>query len=139
MKKLISIPLLVLILFSGINIDIASHFCGGRLVATKISLTGEPASCGMEDHPVLNMPNGSITTHCCDNVISSFTMGLNYVPSLSTSVPDNGPDSNHLYIVPCDIYKSQENILSYQSYIRRPPGVFNPNDVDQQSICIYRI
>jgi hypothetical protein len=139
MKRLISIPMLVLILFSGINIDIASHFCGGRLAATKISLTGELASCGMEDHPFLNTPNGSITTHCCDNVISSLTVSPNYVPSVSTTVPDNGPDLNHIYVVPGDLYKSQEKMLSYRSFLKRPPGVFNPCDVDQQSICIYRI
>ena len=130
---------MVLILFSGININIASHYCGGRLAATKVSLIGEAATCGMEEHPVADTPYGSITKHCCDNVLTSISMGLNYVPSANISLSDNGPVLNHLYIAPVDVYKSQEKILSYLIDIKRPPGLFNPNDVEQPSICIFQI
>ncbi len=139
MKRLISIPLLVMILFTGINIDIASHYCGGRLAATKISLTGEPATCGMEEHSVANTPNGSITKHCCDNVILSMSIGLNYVPSANLSVSDNTPGLNHFYIAPEGSIRDQGRLPSYLFSIIRPPGNFIPNDVEQQSICIFRI
>jgi hypothetical protein len=139
MKRLISIPILVLILFSGININIASHYCGGKLAATKLSFSGELASCGMEEHSALNIPNGSISRHCCDNVVTSISVALNYAPSVIICLPDNGPELNHLYIVPGNLYKIQENLLPGSYYITRPPGGFNPYDVEQQTICIFRI
>jgi hypothetical protein len=139
MKRLISIPLLVLILFSGININIASHYCGGRLAAIKVSLTGETASCGMEEHSSDLPPNGSITKHCCDDIISSISIGNNYVPSVNITLPDNGPELNHFYIALPDLFKDHGKLLSYLSSILKPPGSFIPNDVEQQSICIFRI
>ena len=139
MKKLISIPLLVLILFSGININIASHYCGGRLAGTKVSLTGEPATCGMEENPVTDTPYGAITKHCCDNVISSFSFGVNYAPSANLFIPDNGPELHSFYIAPQDPFNYHGNLLSNLYCIIRPPGSFIPNDVEQQSICIFRI
>jgi hypothetical protein len=139
MKRLISIPVMVLILFSGININIASHYCGGRLAATRVSLTGEAASCGMEELPFVNTPNGLITRHCCDNVISSFSMGLNYVPSAYVSLPSDGHHLNVPYSLQGEVFISQAKILSFSVNIRKPPGSFNPSDVEQQSICIFRI
>ena len=41
MKNVISIPLALLILFTGINVQIASHYCGGNFAAAKVSLTGK--------------------------------------------------------------------------------------------------
>jgi hypothetical protein len=139
MKRLLSIPLLVLILFSGININVASHFCGGRLAGTKVSLTGEKATCGMEEPGDAHLPNGSITKHCCDNVILSMSMGLNYVPSVNLSVPVNGPGLNHFYVEPESIFGDNGRLLQYLSSVIRPPGSFIPNEVEQQSICLFRI
>jgi hypothetical protein len=139
MKRFISLPLLVLILFTGIKIDIASHYCGGRLAATKVSLIGKRATCGMEEHSVANTPNGLITKHCCDNVFFSVSLGINYVPSANLSVPDNAPEFNHFYIAPEVSIRDHGQLLSCLFCIIKPPGNFVPNDVEQQSICIYRI
>jgi len=48
MRKLSSISLAILILLAGMHITIATHFCGGEIAATKVSLAGIAASCGME-------------------------------------------------------------------------------------------
>jgi|WetSurSiteA1Bulk_404760.scaffolds.fasta_scaffold21940_2 hypothetical protein len=139
MKRLLSIPLLALILFSGININIASHYCGGQLAGTKVSLTGERATCGMEEPSETHPPNGSITKHCCDNVILSVSMASNYVPSANMYVPDKGPELSHFYIAPGSVSGDNGRHFSYLSPIIRPPGSFVPNDVEQQSICLFRI
>jgi hypothetical protein len=48
MKKLLSRSVALIILLTGMNLTISSHFCGGVLAATKVSFTGKLASCGME-------------------------------------------------------------------------------------------
>jgi hypothetical protein len=139
MKRFLSIPLLVLILFSGININVASHYCGGKLAGTKVSLTGENATCGMEEPVVSYTPNGSITKHCCDNMIVSMSMAINFFPSANLTVPDNGSEINLIYIEPGSRSGENLSLLSYLSFIIRPPGSFIPNDVEQHSICLFRI
>jgi len=32
-----------------LHLSVATHYCGGKIVASQISLSGKLASCGMED------------------------------------------------------------------------------------------
>ncbi len=49
-------------LASGMKVSIDRHYCGGQLAATKISVTGKLASCGMEtqDHRNSNQLSSKI-------------------------------------------------------------------------------
>lgn len=138
MKRFASIPLVILILFSGISVNIASHYCGGRLVDTRISLSGKLASCGMQDQPTPFSPNGVINRHCCDNILSSFTLGTNYVPPAITTLNHYAPELIH-YFLPSGLSVGQDYSVSFLSSIIRPPGLFNPDDVELQAICVFRI
>ena len=62
MKRIVSIPLLFIILFSGINVKFASHYCGGNFSGTKVSLTGELATCGMEQEQMTESSDVLIST-----------------------------------------------------------------------------
>jgi hypothetical protein len=130
---------MLLILFSGINIKIASHFCGGNFAATKVSLTGELASCGMEHQSGTKSPQDLISSHCCEDVISSYFISPNYVPSSCCYLPDIGQEINHTFIVHNELFFSQEISVSAISGNKRPPGCFIPVGVEQQVICIFRI
>jgi hypothetical protein len=44
MRKILSIPLFILIVFSWITVNISTHFCGGSVAATKVSPDSERAT-----------------------------------------------------------------------------------------------
>jgi len=139
MKRLLVIPLLFLILFSGIRINIASHYCMGSFTGSKVSFTGKLLSCGMESLTEAMVPNGSLTSHCCNNVISTLSLSAKFIPSLYHNLPDRGPKILHSVYVPVNLLNTQE-IISYNIYgTCRPPGSFSPASVEQQLICIFRI
>lgn len=139
MKHIISIPLALLILFTGINVKIASHYCGGNFSAAKVSLTGKTASCGME-HPSVQKPTEFLfSRHCCDDVISSVSISTNYVPSSFWYLPDTGQEIINTFITLDELDIYQPVTISAISGSKRPPGGFSPSDVEQQVICIFQI
>jgi hypothetical protein len=139
MKKILSIPLMLLILFSGIDITVATHYCGGNLSGTKISLNGELASCGMENNPVIRSSQYKISNHCCENIVASLSICSNYIPTASCCIPDLGPDISHVLFVQ-DEPPIRNDISFYAiSCNKRPPGIFNPADVELQVICLFQI
>jgi hypothetical protein len=138
MRTLLSIPLAILILFSGLTVNIATHYCGGSAVATKVSLSGELATCGMEQGTPENSSRESIKSHCCDNSISSFSFNSKFVPSyylLSfpchqiVDVPDLASDYSIL----------NDNLKLIAEEIIRPPGVNSSSQACQEILCIFRI
>ena len=68
-KKILSISLAILFLFSTINLNIMSHYCGGRLVETKVILGNGKVSCGMEEDVALceNYPGTALEKNCCED------------------------------------------------------------------------
>jgi hypothetical protein len=139
MKRIVSIPLLILILFSGINVKIASHFCGGNFSAAKVSLNGELASCGMEQESGGLSSQVHISRHCCDDIIFSFSISTNYVTSTVCSLPEIGQQINNTFFIQDQLFISQSIPVSSNSGTPRPPGRFSPVSVEQQYICIFRI
>jgi hypothetical protein len=139
MKRIVSIPLLLIILFSGINVNFASHYCGGNFSGTRVSLTGELATCGMEQEHKTESSVILITTHCCDDKISSFSIGTNYVPSSFCHIPEMGQQTNNSLFTQNQLYISQQVPVSTISGNKRPPGRFGLASVEQQVICIFRI
>jgi hypothetical protein len=139
MKTIISIPLALLILFTGINVNIASHYCGGNLSAVKVSLNGELASCGMEQQSGEKPAEDLFSRHCCDDVISSFSISTNYVPAPFCFIMFAGLEINHTFITQDQLFISLPVHANVFSGSRRPPGGFSSSDVEQQVICIFQI
>jgi hypothetical protein len=139
MKHIIAIPLALLILFTGINVKIASHYCGGNFSAVKVSLTGKMASCGMENQSVAKPSEDLFSRHCCDDVISSVSISTNYVPSSFCYIPVAGQEINNTFITQDQLVIIQPVTISAISGSKRPPGGFSPSDVEQQVICIFQI
>ncbi len=138
MKKLFSILSALLILLSGLHLTVASHICCGELAAVKYSVTGEKATCGMEDHTSPSSPNGEIDTNCCKNRIASCMSDSNYFPS-SKEVKDLPSEVASISVsfikicIPADLIS-----MTYHSMVG-PPVLNFYNSVDQSFICVFTI
>jgi hypothetical protein len=138
MKTLISIPLIILILFTGISVKFATHFCGGYVAATKVSLTGELATCGMESNSFNNTQQEIFSKHCCDDITSAYSICNNYFAS-SYNFDDPGQQVVDMITVPSDYLSNQKTIIITSDSDFRPPGTNHPNSVDRPVLCIFRI
>jgi hypothetical protein len=140
MKKLISISLSMLMLAAVLHLSFATHYCGGKEIALKVSLTGKLADCGMESsekesplHTGTNLRN-----HCCTDVVTVFGTDSNWVPSYSL-IPEYYQYNFQVFAIPADlpINTFTDQILSYIN--ESPPGVMMFTTVDLSSICVFRI
>jgi hypothetical protein len=138
MKTILSIPLIVLILFSGISVKFASHFCGGYVAATKISLTGELATCGMEPTSDSNPLQDTYKNKCCEDVISAYSICNNYIPSYHFIIEPGQHIIDQIAVL-TGYHSNQETIINTSCKNIRPPGTHHSNNVDQQVLCIFRI
>ncbi len=138
MKTILSIPLLILILFTGIRVEFASHYCGGYVSDTKISLTGELASCGMATDVENNTQQQTIRHHCCDNTLVAYSICNTYFAS-TYDADFNVQFSIDNILTPIDYILDNKIIINSTNNQSKPPGSFNPNSVDRPVICIFRI
>jgi len=70
MKKVLSIISVLIIILAGLQVTVSSHYCGGEPVASKISLSGTLASCGMEDNEEnCPLPWHQVTSDCCETML----------------------------------------------------------------------
>ncbi|MCX6333319.1 MAG: hypothetical protein NT092_03345 [Bacteroidia bacterium] len=137
MRIVFSILLSMLISFSGIRINYSSHFCGGSEVASKVSLTGELATCGMEK-PTDIKPSGIyIKNHCCEDITTSFSIYSNYTTENILSVEKE--NTKYIFIITPYYSQLTAGVIEFKSFpVIRPPG-FCTNDVLLQSLCNLRI
>jgi len=140
-KKTLSILAVLLVVTAMLHVSVAHHFCGGELVASKISLSGALASCGMEGDEG-NCPHEQsgehIKSHCCDNVITSYSIDNNYTPASKA-------------VAGFDQVKFQTPVISVENPVRivflavrplsdlSPPGQLMTSAVDLPAIRVFRI
>lgn len=138
MKTILSIPLIMLMLFTGISVKFATHYCGGFVSDTKISLTGELATCGMESDAESQTQQQTLRHHCCDNTLTAYSFCNTFFGS--TYDVDNQEQQliNNIFIPVDYIIDSKININILNNHTK-PPGYFNPNSVDRRVLCIFRI
>ena len=138
MRKVLSIPLALLILFSGLTVNIATHYCCGMPVETMVSLSGELATCGMEQVKTITSSQEVFTNHCCENVVSSRTFNNNFIPSFYFL---NNPDFQIIdaAYLPFENSALNSGFKFFSSEIIRPPGTNTLFQSKQESLCIFRI
>jgi hypothetical protein len=139
MKRVVSIPLLLMILFSGLSVQIASHYCKGNFSGSKVSLNGQLASCGMEDLSGAISSEDQISNHCCDDIISSLSFSPDFISSSCHDLPDPRQEIYHLSVIQNELPVIQDFSISLTTSKNRPPGTFNPDGIEQQDLCIFRI
>lgn len=139
MKKIISIFLTFLMLAALFHFSIATHYCGGTIAATKISLSGKLASCGMEsDENTKPLPGSNFVSHCCENSLTFCGVINNYQPTFSY-VPEVYRDQIRLICVAESTTCYSPSLLKPICTNTSPPGKLSFNSVDLSNICVYRI
>jgi len=72
-KRALSILAVLLTVASVAHVSVATHYCHGVPVATRVSLSGEYASCGMEETESNCPVHGQyLDRHCCDNSMTFY-------------------------------------------------------------------
>jgi hypothetical protein len=139
MKKFLTIPLALLILFSGMHFTVATHYCGGKIAATKLSFSGKEASCGMiSDHRSNNSTETQVSSKCCDNEVAVYKIGSDYCPS-SFHVKDITQNILQEFQVPEGFsFHSTIALLTHHANVS-PPDCFPANAVSIADICVFRI
>jgi hypothetical protein len=139
MKKGVSISLVVLILTVILHISVATHYCGGKETASKISFTGKLANCGMEgSEKELPLQGTYITKHCCDDMVTFCGTDSNYVPSFSF-VPESFQNKFQICAVPVELTANFFSGLIRIYTDVSPPGALMSTSVDLSDICVFRI
>jgi len=139
MKKTISIFLTFLMLAALFHLSIATHYCGGTIAATKISLSGKLASCGMESVENTTPLQGSnFLSHCCENSLTFCGVVNNYHPTFS-NVPEVFRDQIRLICFPAYNIPNSPSLIKPICTNASPPGKLSSNAVDLSDICVYRI
>lgn len=136
MKKLVSILFVIVILFSGLHLTIATHFCGGEIAAVKWSLSGEKAGCGMND--VKSESAASFESDCCHDQLAAFNLDHDYAPStFQLPVVSQQLVPQFLISVFTFVQNFSPQQISYASV--HQPGNLQPSDVYLSDICVFRI
>jgi hypothetical protein len=139
MIKGTSISLLIFVIIGMMHLSIANHYCAGKLAGTKVSFSGQLASCGMETEKMKLPETGSkLNDHCCDDVLVTLVTDNNYEPSFSFTGDSPQfnlqiPDNMVLYQL-----TSTEPSRSQSTNVM-PPGKRPSALADCSGICVFRI
>ena len=139
MKKFVSILFALFILLAGMHLTVATHFCGEKIAATRVSFTGHLASCGMESDSKINPSSETnFAAHCCDNEISVYAVDNNYTP---TEFHGKEIIQNllHEFYLPAVFSYEHQYISSLNLTNASPPCDFSANAVNMADICVFRI
>jgi hypothetical protein len=139
MKKGLSIFLVLIMVISTMHFFVATHYCGGRLAASEVSLTGKLAGCGMEESGKELPSHGLILLkHCCDDKLTSVYIDNNYAPSVSIIHYFFQHSVLNLYLTAGFPVHPSPALRSVNKSMG-PPGPLISTNVDLSEICIFRI
>lgn len=139
MKKAVSISLVLVMIAAMLHLSVATHYCGGKEVASKISLTGKLADCGMESSEK-NLPLSGINfaNHCCDDIVTFCGINNNFAPSFSF-LPESYQYNFQVLALPVGLsVNSTKDLIPLYTNVS-PPGALMSTSVDLSDICVFRI
>lgn len=121
------------------HFTIATHYCQGIEVATKVSLTGKLADCGM-GNPKNEIPLSEtiLSRLCCDNNLNYCGVFANYVTTFSF-VPQIFQNDIQIFAIPAKYSSTFPSGLIPLNTDTSPPGTVRSTDVDLSGICVFRI
>lgn len=111
----------------------------GEFASMKVSLSGEEATCGMEQQNQTCPGNHKgISSDCCQNEIVAYATDNNFETS---SLKINKATENLLQIFAIPISFALNSTISTDSFKPNvvPPDIALASDVSQADICIFRI
>lgn len=139
MKKYLTIPVVCLILFSGMHVTVATHFCGDEIAGTKISLSGQYASCGMaHDVKSKQSEEAGFSAICCENEILVYAVDNSYTPSI-LHFKEISQNILHEFQVPEGFsFHLNFPVLTNPTTVS-PPDNFLAGAVSLAGLCTFRI
>ena len=131
--------LVLLLLAAMLQFSVATHYCGGEAVFTKITLSGKTASCGMEDEgnefPVRGI---LLKAYCCGDVLTSYAIDNYFTPSFSV-IPKLFLHNSQIFNTTAELSVLSADITGSLDIRAKPPGLLTFTNVDFSDICVYRI
>lgn len=122
-----------------LHFSVATHYCDDMGIASKVSLSGKLASCGMEEAVDSCPVNGiNLTSHCCDDVVVFYGINTNFTPSFSF-VPKLFQYNFQILNIPNELADFNSAALTSFHTNVDPPGVLMSTNVDLSDICVFRI
>lgn len=124
-----------------LHFSVARHYCGGHLAATKVSLSGSLATCGMEAEYQScrhDQDGDQIESHCCDDDLTTYFIDNNYTPASKITA---GFAQLKIQVPVMPI----ENPVRLSFIVNRfwsdisPPGLLMTSSVDLPVIGVFRI
>ena len=138
MKKFLSISFSALILLSGMHFTIATHYCSGKISATKVSVSGELASCGMgETNSQCALPGKLMGSHCCSDKVAEFVTDQNFAPVFSQFKVFSQP-LLQVFLLPACFTNHTQSVSNLICTNVRPPGQLLVSAVSLPYICVFR-
>lgn len=138
MKKILSISLIFLILLTGTHLTIAKHYCGGSFAASKVSFTGELASCGMENsEESCPQSANNLKSHCCDDEVTVCTFNNTYTLTYS-DFSGISQVLTHDFALPVAVKIYQSLSLNLIIASISPPHNIQPTAVNLAEVCVFR-
>jgi hypothetical protein len=139
MIKGFSIFLSLLMLAAILHLSVATHYCGGKEVATKVSLSGKLASydmgCSETELPVTGT---NFTKHCCDDILIICGIANYYEPTFSF-VPDSHQYNSQVFNLhnglPISFYT---DLVPFRTNVN-PCGALPFTNLSLSYVCVFRI
>jgi hypothetical protein len=138
-KKVLSITSIVLMLTAMLHFSVATHYCGGMIASSEVSLSGKLATCEMEQFNVQLPVNGlTFASHCCENVIRYYGINGNYFPSF-ISIPQSFQPHSQTFELPENLFRNSFAAALKIPTSESPPDPVYSSFVELSDICTYRI
>lgn len=119
------------------KISIDHHYCGGKLAATKVSLTGKLASCGMEEQEHACSGQPSADKNCCEDQLTYYGFNSRYVPEyFKLSPPLQVKDISTFPVYIVTLNSPDKNDFTSWGF---PPGDRIKSGCSLSEICVFRI
>jgi hypothetical protein len=139
MRKAFSILFVLIVTLTATHITVATHLCGGEIAATKVSLSGKLATCGMEGTEESCPSSGNqFSNYCCDNQVTTIGIITNFTTPVSLTQEIIQNNDQLFYVPVSELFHSiSANNITYTSF--NPPGRFLTSSVRLSDICVFRI
>lgn len=135
MKKVFTILFIFVVLLSGTTVRYSAHYCQGTFIASRLSFSGENASCGMSQEKN-DSKEAQISNLMCVNEITSYTFIDNYV--YSPQETDSGK-LLHDTALPVVITPKINLVLTTPEFKQLPPGSPGMHGAENEVLCVFRI
>jgi hypothetical protein len=137
MKKVLSILFSLIVLMSGLHLSVARHYCGGEMIAWKVSFDQKKATCGMCSHETSTSCSVDMEG-CCKDYLSVMTVDNAFQP---TEMQNSkvAPIISHTFFILHQFGFPKTNAETTLYANIHPPGNYLPEDVNLAGICVFRI